>query len=183
MKTWLVILITLGILGLMTIFHFINIANISINNEVGIKAQYEQNKNNYDNYFKAVKEMVQIPEMYIEDMKKIYDGVMQGRYGAEGSVALMQWIKEHNPQIDPQLYLKIQQKIEAGRNAFEAEQKSLIDKKAEYERFLRYPLNVPFVTLMGYPKIDLKEYGIITSDETEKIFQNKKSDPIKMRDK
>ena len=155
--------------------------NTSIRMENGIKAQYEQNKNNYDNYFKKLKEVAQVPDMYVADMKKLWDGVRAGRYGTKGSQAVFQFIKEQNPQVDASLYKKVQDVVEAGRNGFEADQKMLIDKKREYDNYrMGFPNNV-LAGFMGFPKIDLDKFRIVTSDETEGVFERKKSEPIKLR--
>ena len=126
-------------------------------------------------------EAAQVTEMYRDDLKKVYDGVMAGRYGANGSKAMMQWIQEHNPNVDSSLYTKLQQIIEAGRNSFEADQKSLIDKKRVYEVHIKSFPNSLIAGVLGFPKIDLEKYGIVTSDTTDKAFEDKKSDPHKIR--
>ena len=180
-------LIALAVLGVMVLFGIglfatgIGFYNTAVKMENGIEAQYNQNRNNYDNYFKKLKETAQVPTMYVEDMKKLWDGVMKGRYGAEGSRAVMQFIQEHNPQLDPGLYRQIQTVIDAGRNAFEADQKSLIAKKQAYANQLStFPNNI-FAVALGLPKIDLSKYDIVTSEETERAFEKKKSDPIDLR--
>jgi hypothetical protein len=33
---------------------------------------------------------------------------------------------------------------------------------------------------MGFPKIDLEKFGIVTSNETDKAFDTKKSEPFKL---
>ena len=185
MKTGVVvglgILATVVLTGMVLVVSAIGFYNTSIRMENGIKAQYEQNKNNYDNYFKKLKEVAQVPDMYVADMKKLWDGVMAGRYGAKGSQAVFQFIKEQNPQIDPSLYKKVQDVVEAGRNGFEADQKMLIDKKREYDNYrMGFPNNV-LAGFMGFPKIDLDKFRIVTSDETEGVFERKKSEPIKLR--
>lgn len=155
--------------------------NTCVVHEAGIKAQYDQNKNNYDNYFKKLMEAAQVTDAYRDDMQKLYDGVMAGRYGANGSQAMMQWIKEHNPNVDAALYRQLQQIIEAGRNGFEADQKQLIDKKRSYEIYTAsFPRNLA-VSVLGFPKIDLAKYGIVTSERTEQDFERKKSEPFKIR--
>lgn len=149
--------------------------------EKGIQAQYEQNQNNYDNYFKKLKEAVQIPEMYSDDLLELYEKTMTARYGEEGSESMFQWLREHNPSLDASVYKKVQDIIEAGRNSFEADQKMLIDKKRAYETSLEtFPHNM-IAPMLGFPKIDLDDYGIVTSDETQKVFESGESDPIKLR--
>ena len=185
MSNGLKILIGVGalftLIGVSTMGTLIGVNNTSVNHEQSIKAQYKQNQNNYDNYFKKLQETAQVPDMYAADLKKVYDGVMQGRYGADGSKAAFQWIKEQNPNFDTSLYKQIQQVIESGRNSFEADQKTLIDKKRVYEVLLgEFPSGV-FAGFLGYPKIDLDQFDIVTSDTTQDAFRTKKTKAIKLR--
>lgn len=177
----LVLLAIVFFIGSLFVGSIIGINNELVNQEQIIKAQYDENRNNYDNFFKKVREVSQVPAMYTEDLKKVYDGVISNRYGKDGSQAMFQFIKEHNPNFDASLYKQIQQVIEAGRNDFETNQKMLIDKKRVYETMLNvFPKNI-LAKILGFPKIDLSKLTIITSDETEKAFQTKKSEPLKLR--
>lgn len=164
------------------VFSVIGINNDLVRQEAGIEAQYKQNQNNYDNYIKKVAEAAQIPDMQRDDLSKIYKDVMQGRYGNDGSKAMFQWIQEQNPQVDSSVYTKIQQIIDSGRNSFEADQKMLLDKKRVYQIGLNEFPNGLIASFLGFPKIDLSKYDIVTSDETEEAFKNKKSKPLKLRD-
>lgn len=119
--------------------------------------------------------------VYVDDLKKLYDSALAGRYGKNGSKAVWQFLKEQNPTLDAGLYRQIQQVIESGRNNFEANQTMLIDKKRTYETSLkRFPNNV-IAGFLGFPKIDLTKYDIVTSDTTEEAFKTKKSEPFKLR--
>ncbi len=156
--------------------------NSLVSYEEGLKAQYKQNQNNYDNMWKKFKEATQVPAMYADDLKKVYDGAIQARYGKEGSQAAFQWLKEHNPQFDSSMYVKLQTIIESGRNSFEANQKMLLDKKRVYETELRRFPTVLLANMMGFPKIDLDEIDIVTSSKTVKAFDSKMDDKeIKLR--
>lgn len=159
----------------------IGVYNDCIAQEAGIKAQYAQNKNNYDNYFKKLREVAQVPELYVNDLKSVYASALQGRYGEKGSQAVFQFIKEHNPNFDASLYKEIQQVIQAGRTDFEANQKTLIDKKRVYELGIQTFPRTLFVKFLGFPRIDLTQYDIVLSGETEKVFENKRSEPIQLR--
>lgn len=143
-----------------------------------IAAQYDQNRNNYDNMWKRFKEMAQVNDKYASDLKALFDGAMQGRYGADGSKAMFQWIKEQNPTLDSAIYLKLQTAIEAGRISFEADQKQLIDKKREYQNLLRSNRAIFVNWILHFPKIDLSKYDIVTSDATEKAFGEKKAEEV-----
>lgn len=149
--------------------------------EQTIVAQYDQNRNDYDNMYKKFREVAQVPTMYADDLKKVYDAAIQGRYGKDGSHALMQFIKEQNPTLDGALYRQLAETIEAGRNAFEADQKSLIDRKRAYQTQVHRLPGAFVAGLLGFPRIDLAKYGIVTSDVTEEAFTTKRTAPMEIR--
>ncbi len=144
----------------------------------GIVAQYDQNRNNYDNMWKKFREAAQVKNEYVADLKKVWDGAMSGRYGAEGSKAVFQFIKEHNPNVDSALYTRLMSMIESGRNSFEADQKQLIAKKNTLNDILSTTSALLYNRFFGFPTIDLSKYDIVTSDQTEEAFATKKAGEI-----
>src|SRR3989344_9702762 len=110
-RTGLAFLAVIGVVGMLLVgllLGFVGFQNEANRNENGIKAQYDNNRNVYDNGWKKVKEMAQVPELYTEQLKDLYDGTMTGRYGPNGSQALLQFIQEQNPSLDATLFRQIQ---------------------------------------------------------------------------
>lgn len=177
-----------GVLLLIGVFGYfvmgVSISNQAATLEAQLQAQYKDNQNIYDNYFKKVKEIAQVPDMYVEDLQKVYKTAIGARYGADGSKAMFQFIKEHNPTFDSSLYTKIQQVIEAGRKDFEVAQRTLLDKKSVYTMKLdQFPFGF-FARANGWPKMNLKEIDIVTSDRTDKVFETKRdNETVSFREK
>lgn len=176
----------IGVLFVLGYFGFTNDAN---HYETDIAATYQNNKNIYDNGWKQVKETAQVPDMYIADMQKVWQSALTGRYGEKGSQAVMQFIKESNPNVDSKLYAKVQQTIESFRNDFASNQTKLISQKQAYGVFLYSNTSSRFYsTIAQYPKKKMgvpdgspDDYAILTSGKTEDDFKSKKADELKLR--
>jgi hypothetical protein len=179
-------IVKLSILGVAGFFLFsliigtFSFRSKAVNFEESIRAQYSQNQNNYDNMWKKFKEISQVTDKYSSDLKELYNNAMVGRYGDDGSKALFQWIQEQNPNLNPDTYLKLQSTIEAGRNSFESDQKQLVAKKEQYAKLIRSNSALVFNMVLGFPKIDLDKYSIVTSDKTNEAFETKKDNEIEL---
>jgi hypothetical protein len=171
----------LGVIVLTVVLTILGYYNTAVQMETTITAQYDQNKNNYTKMFNSLKEVAQVPDMYIDGLKKVYDSAIQGRYGKDGAKAMFTWIQEQNPQVDAKVYTKIQSLIEANRNDFEANQKTLIDKKQIYEVYYKQMPRGFVLAILGFPKIDMNKYGIVTSADTESAFETKQAGPISLK--
>jgi len=180
MKVLLGFLVATVLVVTIAVFSVIGSNNDFVRMESGIKSQYSQNQNNYDNMFKKFMEATQVTTMYTEDLKKVYDSAIQGRY-AKSSNVMMNFIKEHNPNFDASMYKNLQVMIESGRNTFESNQKMLLDKKMIYETSIGSFPAVFVARVLGFPKIDLAKYDIVTSGQTQDAFTTKKAEAIKLR--
>jgi hypothetical protein len=179
-KALLIAFVLFVVCGLTVTSCVVGTNNDCVRQEAGLKAQYSQNQNNYSSYFNKLKETAQVPAMYAGDLEKIFADTMKGRYGADGSKAAFSFIQEHNPSIDPKMYVQIQQVIESGRDSFEADQKTLLDKKRIYEVTLAEFPGGSLAHMLGFPKTNLAIYDIVTNDETTKAFATKKAGPISL---
>lgn len=159
---------------------YITNANYGNRAETQIKATWENNQNILAQYSNRIAEMAQIPEMQREDLLKVYKGAMEGRYGDNGSQAVFQWIQEQNPQLNSEVYTRIQASMESGRKDFEVAQTTLIDQKRSYETNLGYVWKGFWLNLAGYPKINLDDYKAITNDYAEGAFTTGKENGVKL---
>src|SRR3989338_6872771 len=97
---------TIVVGAVLLVFGYIGFTNTANQAENGIRAQYADNQNVYDNGWKEVKEKAQVPGVYEKHLKELYDDAMHGRYGENGSQAVLQFIKEQNPTLAPELYVQ-----------------------------------------------------------------------------
>lgn len=175
--------IAVGLFSLWLFFALavVGIYNDCIRHEASIKAQYKENQNNYDKLFKTVVEQAQVKASYAKDLKELYEATGKTRYGPGGSKAVLQFIKEHNPTLDPEVYRQLMRTIESGRIDFESKQASLIDRKRVYESaILNTAVTGTIAKFLGFPKIDLNKMDIVTSGETEAAFETKKAGAFKL---
>lgn len=183
-KSVVAFLCSLGVvlvLVLVAIGSYVSNANYGNTAEQGIKATYANNQNILGQYTLKVQEAASVPAMYRDDLQKVMTSVLSGRYGKNGSQAVMQWIKEQNLPYDSTLYVKLQQIIEAGRNEFQTAQTHLIDEKRVYTTNLGYVWKGYWLAKAGYPKINLDDYKTITTEESNNAFKSGVEAPIKLR--
>lgn len=170
------------LVGIVTLaIMWVKAANYGNRTEVEIKKVWENNQNILGQYTLKVQEIASVPDMYKEDLRKVMVDVMQARMGDGGSKALFQFFKEQNIPFDSSLYTKIQQVIEAGRNEFQTAQTRLIDVKGGYEVKLGTIPDGWFLSLAGYPKIELEKYKPVVAADTHKAFETGVQAPIKLR--
>jgi len=179
------ILSVVGVLGLIAWIiagSYIGAYNYGNKSENNLVAVQTDNKNIYAQGTQKILEIVQVNEMYRDDLTKVVTAAIQGRYGADGSKATFQWLQEHNPTLDSSLYVKVQQVIEAFRSNFENGQRKQIDLLRQYNTELGSFWGGMWLKIAGYPKVDLKDFAIVTTDKTEKVFEAKKEDgPLQLR--
>ena len=106
---------------------YVTNANYGNEQENIINTAYENDKSILGQYSLKVKEAAKVSDKYSEALTEMISGALSSRYGDEGSKAAMQWITEQNPNLDPQVYVKIQQIIESGRNEYQVAQTTLLD--------------------------------------------------------
>lgn len=151
---------------------YIHYANYGNEQENVINASYENNKNILGQYSLKVKEAAKVSDKYSDALTNLIESALSSRYGEEGSQAMMQWITEQNPNLDPSVYTKVQQIIEAGRNEFQVAQTTLLDQCRVYKTSLGYLWGGFWLRLTGYPKEGLEtRCKAITSEYAQDAYR------------
>lgn len=170
--------------------------NTSVSLEASVKAQWQQNQNNYDKFWKTVKETAQVTDKYAKDFKEVFLGAVQGRY-ENGTGQVFAMIQEANPNLSPELYEKVQTVIEAGRTDFMRSQEDLLDKQRRYETHLNSASGALFGSFFSFPKEimgDLRppkdkdgdglytalDYPIVTSGKTKAAFETGEDEAVQV---
>jgi hypothetical protein len=181
------LIIALAVLGVLVIgagiafASYVSYFNYGNRSEKALTALYENGKNINGQYTIKVREMIQLPGMHADKLGELMTKAIEARYGEDGSKAVMQWIQEQNPNLDPQLYARVQQTIEAGRNDFTTHQTMLLDRKAAYETALGGFWSGMWLRFAGYPKIDLDEIKIVVATDTAEKFERGTEAPLDLR--
>lgn len=179
--TWVVIGILLSIV-VVAAGSYISNYNYGNRAEKNISAQYTDMENVLAQGSLKVKEVAQVPGMMADDLARVSREAISGRYGAEGSKAVVQWIRENYPgKIDPSLYTNVQRVIESFRDKFENSQRTFIDAKRSYETNLGYFWKGFWLWLAGYPKLDLNSLKIISSEHAQDAFRTGVDTGIQLR--
>lgn len=181
---WIAPLALVAIVGAWIVSSYYGAYNFGADSETTIETEYANMEGILAQYSLKVVEAAQVPNMKTNDLKEVMEAAFTGRYGDGGSQATFQWIQENYPgEVSDALYVQIQQIMEAGRNKFENTQTKFLDTKRVYVATLRKDLFLSdgwWLAIGGYPKIDLDEFVIISSEHASEAFDTKIDKGIKL---
>lgn len=167
-------LVALGAAATLIVFaagSWISAANAGAEQEAGLIATLDNNKQILATYSNTIGEMAQIPAMQRDNLVTVLDAAFQGRYGPDGSQAVFQMINENYPgTLDNALYQNIQNAIVSGRTDFRQNQTVLLDKKRVYTVMLNKPWSGFWLKMAGYPKTDLSKIIAVTNSHSDAAF-------------
>lgn len=128
---------------------------------------------NLSNLAMSIQEQAQVPEMATDHLKQIIEAQMSGRYGADGSKAVFQFLKEQNLQVDQRMYLNIQATMSGGRKEFEITQNRLMSTCRAYKNEIGNVWSGFWMRLAGYPKVNLAVVcRAVTDTKTDAAFES-----------
>ena len=154
----------------------VSVYNTHIDLKTKIEAQQKSNEANFDAMWKKINQVAQVSDKYKDGLKEVLMSYTQGRK-KESDQLLMDWTKEAVPTFDSSIYKQINNVIVGSRDDFFNNQKILIDLSRQHNQFIqKFPNNL-FCGILNIKEIEIK---VVTSSNTEKVFETGKEDDIKL---
>lgn len=164
-----------GVLLITGVVMYFSYNNEFTRKENQFKAQENVDKAFFDEMWKVIKQQAGVSEKYSEDFRRNYKEIMTSRnYGGE----MMKWITEANPNFTPDLYSKLMNTIEIKRAEFTNNQKKLISIHKELS-----DLKMLFPGSLFLGSRNVPDLNVVTSSQTEAVFQTHKDDDIELFEK
>lgn len=162
---------------------------ISTSNKYGtllsnVESQWDRNRNELSTTVTMVQELLGVKKQRDAALERIIEMNMSGRYGAEGSKAMQQWITENNIQYDPTLDNRLFDIIAGRRESFQMSQNRIVDYQEQYKLMIRTMPSMFFASfLMGKTMDDpiLTEHAILTNKDVDQDFKTSTMSAIKIQ--
>lgn len=139
--------------------------------EQGVKYAHRDLNQILGQYSIKVQEAAKVPEKYQARLEQTLTSVMTARMGEGGMQADWAWLQEAGVPYDASMDRQLSQIIEAGRTKFENQQTIFLDKKRAYDTALGSPWQGLWLSVAGFPKIDLDAYDVVTSAHSDESFR------------
>jgi len=175
------VIIGMGVFCLLVVivvaFSLIGTLNTEGRLRTAIEAKQTDNTSEFDNMWKKISQVAQIPEQKKNALMDIFNSHAKARSGGQKGGSLALWIKESVPNVDLKVFDNLQNIIVASRDRWTMRQKELIDLNRERTQMFRViPSNI-FLAIVGRQEGDVK-ITVVTSSRTEKSFQTGKDDDV-----
>lgn len=151
--------------------------DVSINNrEVALMNEYKAQEKiieaTHDAMWKILQQKAGVTKEYSTQFDSVYSHIMSSRY-QDGDKAVLNWIRESNPEFSDALYRDLSISIEVQRSRFLGSQKKIIDVEREYNNLIRKIPGKWF--LSGKPELS---YEPISSRKTKNVIHERQDDDV-----
>jgi hypothetical protein len=162
----------LGGIGLF--FSYVSFRQDCVSYETAIAAQDKEMQNVDTKLTNSLKTQGLAVNEYKSLVIDAFKAANSGRYGQDGSKAMLQFIKEQNPNIDASLLKKLMVCAESGYAEFASAQTFKIDKVRAYKTMVEREQQVPLwgaIVTSGFPRKPWEEFErVIVSGDTQKTW-------------
>lgn len=160
----------------MSLFWAVSVRDQQATLKVQYDSKLKDNNSEFDNMWKTISQVAEIPEKQKDAYKEIFVGVASART-SEGQGRMMAWIKEQNPNLNLSMYEKLSNTVEAQRAIWTGHQKALVGIAEQYNKNLAPLIRGSVLRAFGFTEIDAK---IVTSSRTDKAFSSGKDDDVQL---
>lgn len=164
-KGWLVGGIAIGAVLLIVFMMWWSATNKEAKLREVVYAEQTVCKNHFDKMWKIIQEQADVASEYKDAFIEAFPKIMEERYGNRETGALLNFVKESNPNFDITLYSTLQKSIASERTEFAMHQDKLIDKNREHRTLLRTK-----PTSFFFNESDTIHITIVTSARTNAAF-------------
>jgi hypothetical protein len=147
-----------------------------------ISGEQDVCKISYDNTWKVIQEMAQVPDAYKDGFKESW-GVIVNSSPSKTAGLVNAYVTRFNPKFDSKLYEKLMVTIEHQRKSFAEAQKKLRALKTEHDAFRT---TMPVDSMLGrmlfgtFPPIEVQ---LVLSEKTDNAFETGRDDKINVFDR
>jgi hypothetical protein len=161
---------------------YITAYNQAVVFESGISTTDKGTRTALSTYTLTLKDLAQVPEMMVDDLVRYADAVYSGRYGEEGSKALVQFITEQNQNLDTKTYDQIAAVMQSGRKEFQLGQDKKTEQCEQYDRARDFLWQGFWIKRAGFPKKNIEELCKLVLDKsTNEAFRTHEVESIKLK--
>lgn len=154
-----------GVAGVSLFMMYQSLHDMAIETENQIELLNKQSENVLSTTTIKVQDATGIAGIYIDGLKDVVKGAMEGRYGKDGSRATFQWIQEQNPTGMPEtMFLKVQNIVDGGGSEFKISQDRKMEYCKPYQDKLGYLVQGWLLKQAGFPKKDIAKLCQVVSD-------------------
>jgi hypothetical protein len=131
-----------------------------------IEAKQRDSVNEYDALWKKINQAVQVTDAHRKALLEVLSAYVAAR-GTSSGGAVVKWIHEAAPNVDPDTFRNLQNIITGSRDTFAMRQRELLSLKAQHDTLLESFPSGPILSMFGREKI---EVTIVTSTKAEETF-------------
>ena len=174
---WLVPLGALGVMlmiGVVLLFGVLGMYNTQATLKNTYEMKVKDNQSEFDNMWKKIQQVVQIPEAQKEAFKEIFVSYAEART-SESSGKLMTWLQESVPNVNLDSYNNVMNIVVASRDGWTMRQKELVDYARVYNQNL---VTQPKGFILGFFRFERIDPQIVTSTRTDEAFRTGKDEDV-----
>lgn len=166
----------IALVGIVAILFFSYVASHNRGNafEADLRKSHAAMETTLSSCTTDIRNISKIPDQYAEQLKDVIKAEMDGRYGGQGTDRVAKFVSERGINFDSSMLQKVQNRVSACETQFKNAQDRMADTREEYNKALGSFWGGQFMSLAGYPKMDLDKFKVIMDESSARQFETGK---------